>query len=134
MISRIINWVKIPTLSGIALSRFYRKRYDEALPLFEKIIKIDPNNKKIEYIYACLGRSYLSTEKYADALASLENAYSLYSKRIYPIEDNFERKEYMELLKAYRTVLQYFGNDGLAKEIDYEFNEKKYPGEGSIDS
>jgi tetratricopeptide (TPR) repeat protein len=109
-------------------------RYKDAAPLFEKVCELDPTNKRIEYVYSCLGRCYLAMEKHDEALIALEKGYDLYHKRNQPIKDSFERKDFKELLKAYRSILQHFQKNDFASDIDRELNEQRYPGEDPIHS
>jgi tetratricopeptide (TPR) repeat protein len=114
-----------PWYSGLAFSKFHRQRYEEAARLFEKVCKLDPTGDRMELVYSCLGRCYLALEKDDEALEILSNAFQLYQKRTQGPENDFERREYKELLRAYNFALEKTGLVDRAKEIAIELENVK---------
>ena len=101
--------IVIGILSGLAFRRFIQQRYREAACLFERICKTESNKSKNIDIYSYLGRCYVFLEEYADAVNVLSKAYDLFDKRDRPIEQDFDKKEYKEFLRAYSYALYKVG-------------------------
>lgn len=104
--------------SVIAFNRFMKKDYNRAIPLFKKVIELDPGCIHLEYIYSRLGRCFLAVRKYEDALEMISKAYELYGNEI--MLDDFEFQEYSDLLNSYIIVLKHFNKSEQAKKIETE--------------
>ena len=91
--------------------------------MFEKVCKLDPNGDRMELIYSCLGRCYLSLEKNSEAFEVLTTAYDLYRQRDAIPEESFEQQEYKEFLRAYSFILNKIGQDNRSKEIALELEK-----------
>jgi tetratricopeptide (TPR) repeat protein len=109
-----------PWYSGLAFNKFARKEYEEAARFFEKTLKLDSTGDGLEFVYSCLGRCHLALGNQDGALDNLSKSYALFQKRAKAIEDDLEKRQFKESLKAYSLALQKSGDAGRAKEIAQE--------------
>jgi tetratricopeptide (TPR) repeat protein len=115
-------------LYGRAVMRFYQKRYEDTARLLEKARKLDPNDERKEFSYSYLGRSYMALERYDDALEIMSLAYELFRKRSQSIEDESERSEFIQFIKAFVDLLCKVGQPERAQKVEREV-EDIWPGE-----
>ena len=115
-----------PWYSGLAFSKFANGQYQDAIRLFEKFIKLDPQTDRIHLIYSCLGRCYLALGQLNEALKTLNTAYELFLKQSQVfLKNEFEEREYREFLEAYSYVLRKFGQAEHAVEVEKKAKEVK---------
>jgi tetratricopeptide (TPR) repeat protein len=113
-----------PWYSGLAFSKFANGKYQDAIRLFEKVIKLDPEADRIDLIYSCLGRCHLALGQLNEALETLNIAYELFLKQKQGfLKNNFEKRDYKEFLDAYSYVLRKFGHAEHALEIEKKARE-----------
>ncbi len=106
-----------PCYSGLAFNKFMRKNYKAAIPLFKKALDFDPELKRREVIYSCLGRCYFYLGEFDLAHNVMNKAYHYYRERK-RIDESFERGEYKEFLKAYSSVLRHYNKSDQADQVD----------------
>lgn len=115
---------------GRAMGRFYRKKYEEAARLLEKVHHLDPETGDP---FCHLGQCYLALGKYDLALKLLSQAYDSNSQRRYIPKSDYERRDFVQFLNAYGEVLQKAGQLDRAREVAREAEEyvkeiRKTPG------
>ncbi|MBI2877964.1 MAG: tetratricopeptide repeat protein [Candidatus Tectomicrobia bacterium] len=110
-------------LYGRAVARFYQQRYEEAAHLLEKVCKLDPEHERKELYYSYLGRSYLALGQYSKALDFLSHAYEPFCKRSHTLENEFERREFVEFITAFSDVLRRVGQADYAQEVSRKAKE-----------
>ncbi len=110
--------IRASYLYGQALMQFHQKRYNESARLLEKVCRLDKKNKQRELFFMYLGRSYLALGRNDEALNWLSNAYEIFKGKFQSSNIDLEIKEYMELLCAFRDVLEKVGHEDRANEVD----------------
>ncbi|MCP4582936.1 MAG: tetratricopeptide repeat protein [candidate division Zixibacteria bacterium] len=101
----IIGMFLSPIYSGMGTMMFYQKKYSGAVKYFEKAIKCNPKEKKIEYTYSHLGQCYLRLGRKRNALDALKKAYDLFHSIQNYKDDNYDREKFKNLLIAYLNIL-----------------------------
>lgn len=110
-------------LYGRALARFHQRRYQEAVRLLEKVCQLDPNHERNDLYHAYLGRSYLALGQHDDALKYLSHAYNPFCKRSHLLREGGEKREFVEFLTAFSTVLGKVGQRDRAQEVKHQAEE-----------
>jgi len=103
--------------------RFHQERYEDAVRLLEKARTLDhdPERKELELSY--LGRCYLALGRNNDALEHLSAAYEAFRDPIKTLKTDFEQKEFLDFLNAYRIVLEKVGESDRAQELARQAQE-----------
>jgi len=112
-----------PIYTGLAFSRFAHEKYEDAARFLEKAIQLDPKTGRMEFIYSCLGRSYLALGRENDALETLATTYEIFHDKGLTFKGTSELRQYYEFLKAYSSVLHKVGQIERATEIAHEAKE-----------
>lgn len=122
MMGFLTKWIAAG-LYGIAMARFFQGRHSEAARLLEKVCRLAPDEERMELRYAYLGRSYLSLGQHKKALGLLSRAYEPYRIQSQSPEDEFEQRQFIEFLHAFRDILRITGRPDRAQEIAHEAEE-----------
>ena len=93
----------------MANGRFVQRQYEKALILYEKACRIDPSTCENKHVLSCIGRCYLALGKHNDAFTNLAKSYELYKNTADDFQEDFEKKEYISLIKAYVVTLEKIG-------------------------
>ena len=109
--------------SGRAFHKFSRKQYDDAIPLLEKVLKLDPDQERNDIIYSMLGQCYLAAGNYEKAFENLSIAYELCQKVQIKPNDEWEQNNRKNMLEAYSSVLLELGQTQKSIEISSEINK-----------
>jgi tetratricopeptide (TPR) repeat protein len=120
--SFLAKW-KASYLYGRALARFYQRRYAEAAQLLKKVCQLDPNHERNDLYYAYLGRSYLALGQIEYALDWLSRAYEPLCRRSHLLKEKREKREFVEFLTAFSTVLGKVGQGERAQEVKQKAEE-----------
>jgi len=115
----ILANLKAAFLFGSAQMRFRQKRFDEAARLLERVCRIKHKDGHRHLELAYLGRCYLASGRYHDALESLSGAYEEYRNQSNLLNKAFDQQEYFEYLKAYSAALEKTGHRQAQHERDY---------------
>lgn len=110
-------------LYGRALARFHQRRYQEAVRLLKKVCQLDPYHERNDLYQAYLGRSYLALGRYEDALKQLSYAYDPFCRRSHLLKEDMEKREFVEFLTAFSTVLEKVGQRERAQEVKHKVEE-----------
>jgi thioredoxin-like negative regulator of GroEL len=107
-------------LFGRAMGRLYKKKYDEAARLLETVHRLDPTNKDL---FCHLGQCYLHLGRHDEALELLARTYAFLSESRYVPNTDYERRDLIQFLDAFRTALYKTGQLERAREIAREAGE-----------
>ena len=90
---------------GILLGR--KKRYEEAIKLFDKAIKLNPNNS---FAYSCKANSLSNLENYKKAIKYYEKSLALNSSDTYALNNKaiclVKLNKYQDALSCYDRAIQ----------------------------
>lgn len=114
-------------LYGGGFIRFQQKKYAKSIKLLQKALKLDPDankaKKKLPYVF--IGKSYLSLEKYDEALQILTKAYELFCKESLNLAYDNDSDVHYQLLTTYEEALRNAGQTKKAKKIAREASKYK---------
>ena len=96
----------LPILFGRAAAQFSKGNYHRASKLFEKTLGLDPDDDRIEYTLACIGRCHAKLKAYDMAFVYLDKAFEIYQKKGIHFSNIDEQNEYRAFLRAYKETLQ----------------------------
>lgn len=116
---------KAAFLYGRALMRFRQKRYEDAVRLFGIVCKLEPDDERKELTYFYLGHSYLALGQHDEALRMMSRAYELFRGHYLIITDENDQREFTKFVDEYVKILNKFGQNERAKEIQREVEEWK---------
>jgi tetratricopeptide (TPR) repeat protein len=97
--------------------KFQQGRFEDAARLLEKSFRLDPEDDRIEFCNAYLGRSYLALGRTDDALDQMSRAYARFEKERPEIENEYAQREFQKFIRHYIKVLNKVGQTERANEV-----------------
>lgn len=112
-----INYIKdeyVFTLYRIAKFYYYNKEYDKSIYYYTKIIELNNNKHKVAQAYGEIGRSYLDTQNFFEAVRFFKKGIFLLEKEI---QLNSPTKKYLRtLISHYNNLSLVYNNLNLTNE------------------
>jgi tetratricopeptide (TPR) repeat protein len=108
---------------GKAIARFNQGAYADSAKLFEKGLRLDPDMERKEVVYSYLGQCYLALGRNEEAVGILSRAYEPYNRRSGTLTDDFQQREFLQLLNALSQALKRVGQVDRSQEITRQAEE-----------